>query len=145
MKTILTTDNINQLAAHIITLMPRYTIFTFIGPLGAGKTTLIKEILRQSGVTDIVTSPTFGYVNTYHNPQASAFHHFDLYRIASAQDFIYAGFDEYLQQEHSWSFIEWPGVIENLLKQPGVVQGVCQIAIDYSVDDPSQRTVTISP
>jgi len=54
-------------------------IFAFYGPLGAGKTTLVRNLLRGSGVIDLITSPTFTYLNLYKNKAGQKFCHFDLY------------------------------------------------------------------
>lgn len=120
-------SEINEISGVLVDLMPQCRIFTFTGPLGAGKTTLIKAILNASGVTQMVTSPTFTYMNVYENDRKQLFYHFDLYRIGSLQEFQAAGFDEYLYAPHSWSFIEWPQVIEPLLKDK-----VCECLLDYS-------------
>lgn len=119
-------DQIEQIAQELITLMKDCKIFTFNGPLGAGKTTLIRQMLQQMGVAQPVTSPTFTYVNLYENPQGQLFYHFDLYRIESLDSFMSAGFDEYLYAPHSWAFIEWPEVIMPLL-----THNVCQCDIEY--------------
>ncbi len=118
-------------------LMATYQVFACVGPLGAGKTTTIKALLRSCGITVPVTSPTFTYVNEYKNNIGESFYHFDLYRIASAQDFQHNGFDEYLYQSNSWAFIEWPEVIKPLL-----TYSVCWISFDYH-EDPDTRIITI--
>jgi tRNA threonylcarbamoyladenosine biosynthesis protein TsaE len=141
-------DQIDQVAREqIIPLMGKYSIFTFTGPLGAGKTTMIKSILRQAGVPGPVTSPTFGYVNSYHtisgvSPDCS-FNHFDLYRISTVDEFINLGFDEYLAAKNSINFIEWPSVIESLISNPELKPKVCDIKIDYISDDISSRVIQI--
>src|SRR5579872_2214728 len=71
-------------------------VMTFTGSLGAGKTTLVQELLRYEGVQDVIQSPTFTYVTAYANPSGLKFYHFDLYRLTSMQDFVEAGFHEYL-------------------------------------------------
>lgn len=119
------------------TLMNKYTIFACSGPLGAGKTTTIKALLRACGVTDTITSPTFTYVNAYKNNKGECFYHFDLYRIDSVEEFQAQGFDEYLYQSASWAFIEWPEVIEPLL-----THDVCHIFFDYH-EDPEKRVMRI--
>jgi tRNA threonylcarbamoyladenosine biosynthesis protein TsaE len=106
--------------------MPKYQVLTFSGPLGAGKTALIKLLLARCGVQDVVTSPTFTYMAIYTNGQKETFYHFDLYRIQSMGDFLQAGFDEYLYVPGSWSFIEWPEVITPLL-----THSVCRVTLDY--------------
>ena len=112
------------------------SVVTFAGPLGAGKTTLIKELLKQYGITDTVTSPTFTYMNLYENDTGKKFYHFDLYRIENLDQFLQAGFDEYLYQPNSISLIEWPEPILSLLKDKA-----CHITFDYT--DNNTRALTI--
>jgi tRNA threonylcarbamoyladenosine biosynthesis protein TsaE len=134
----------NTVHKVLLPLLKNYRIITFTGPLGAGKTTLIKELLRQSGVTTTVTSPTFGYFNTYHNQHGKTFYHFDLYRISSVNEFINAGFDEYLNQEDAIVFIEWPDVIDSLLKDRELKKFVCRISLALDLTDSEQRILHIS-
>lgn len=119
-------DEITKVADFLRTLRGKCKIFTFVGSLGAGKTTLVRSLLKQCGVEGSITSPTFTYVNCYKNGQGEIFYHFDCYRIEILDDFIEAGFDEYLYQENSWCFIEWPELIVPLLDH-----AVCYITIDY--------------
>lgn len=118
-------------------LMKSYQIFACSGPLGAGKTTTIKTLLRSCGVIGTITSPTFTYVNAYENDKGERFYHFDLYRIGSIEEFQSQGFDEYLYQDASWAFIEWPEVIEPLL-----THSVCHLFFDYH-EDPEKRILRI--
>jgi len=118
-------------------LMNKYHVFACTGPLGAGKTTTIKALLRNCGITDTITSPTFTYVNAYENKQGERFYHFDLYRIGSVEEFQAQGFDEYLYQPNSWAFIEWPEVIGSLL-----THDVCRLFFDYH-EDPEKRVLKI--
>ena len=67
MKTI-KVDGVGDLrdaAEEILESLEGRTIVAFRGEMGAGKTTLIREICEQLGVTDTVTSPTFAIVNEY--------------------------------------------------------------------------------
>ncbi len=118
-------------------LMSSYQVFACSGPLGAGKTTTIKALLRSCGVVGTITSPTFTYVNAYENHKHERFYHFDLYRISSVQEFQAQGFDEYLYQPDSWVFVEWPEVVGSLL-----THDVCTIFFDYH-EDPDKRVMRI--
>lgn len=120
-------SQVKEIAHQLFKLMDHYQIFTFTGPLGAGKTTLIRTLLNECGVIGPVTSPTFTYLNVYENNHDQKFYHFDLYRIASMNDFQAAGFDEYLYVPGSWTLIEWPTLILPLL-----TQSVCHCELDYA-------------
>lgn len=121
-----TYDDLDTIVELLYNTMKTHPIFTFSGPLGAGKTTLIKRLLARCGVQEVVVSPTFAYVAIYSNNQGETFYHFDLYRLSSLASFIESGFDEYLYLPHSWAFIEWPEICEPLL-----TKGACHVTIEY--------------
>ena len=131
-------DELPCVVKQLKKLLKNCAILTFTGPLGAGKTTLIKELLKSIGVKERVTSPTFTYVNRYDNGNGKHLYHFDLYRIKSLQEFIEAGFQEYLYQQDSLVLIEWPELIQSLF-----TRDVCTIEISYH-EDPSKRVLLMS-
>jgi tRNA threonylcarbamoyladenosine biosynthesis protein TsaE len=131
-------DEVPRIARLLWELRTQCKVFTFNGHLGAGKTTLVKEILRVAGVKDVITSPTFTYVNLYQTPNKEQLYHFDLYRITTLEEFLAQGFDEYLYAPHAWSFIEWPEVIMPLLQH-----NVCHCSIDYEGEDRRKLMYTI--
>ena len=91
------------------------TVLCFYGDMGAGKTTLIKELVQQLAGTDRGNSPTFGIVNEYHKLDGSLLgYHFDFYRLNDEMEALDRGFEDYLQQQ-AWIFIEWPEKIASLL------------------------------
>lgn len=89
-------------------------LFAFYGQMGAGKTTFIKSICRELGVTDIVTSPTFTLINEYKRPGKTPVYHIDFYRIKNTNEVFDFGFEEYIDGS-SYCFMEWPEKIESLL------------------------------
>lgn len=94
-------------------------IFAFDGPMGSGKTTIIKALCSELGASDITSSPTFTIVNEYRRQSGSSLFHIDLYRIRKTEEAFDIGIDEYLTGA-SWCFIEWPGIIEDLLPEETV-------------------------
>ena len=127
-------DEVDQVALMLLALRDRVHIFTFTGSLGAGKTTLVRAMLKQVGVRDVITSPTFTYVNLYKGRDGETIYHFDCYRLKTTDEFLQAGFDEYIYGQGSVSFIEWPDVVSPLLQQAAA----CHVTIDY-VDDKQRK------
>lgn len=107
-----TLDEVPRIAAKIIQ-KSRNKKLLFYGAMGVGKTTLIKEIVRQLGSPDNVTSPTFSLVNEYNTPEGPVFH-FDFYRLEDEMEALDIGIEEYLERD-TWLFLEWPDKIPNLL------------------------------
>ena len=94
--------------------------FLFYADMGVGKTTLIKELSLCLGVSDIVTSPTFSIVNEYQICRDRIVYHFDFYRIEDEKEAFDIGYEEYISSD-SYSFIEWPEKISNLIEEDMVV------------------------
>jgi len=88
-------------------------VVLFYGEMGAGKTTLIKALVKELGSNDEVSSPTYSIVNEYQGEDFTIYH-FDLYRLKSIQEALDMGFEEYLNPEDI-IFIEWPEKILELL------------------------------
>jgi tRNA threonylcarbamoyladenosine biosynthesis protein TsaE len=124
-------------------LLERVSIVTLSGGLGAGKTTLVKEIFKQMGVSKIVTSPTFSYVNSYEPKIGLTVHHFDLYKISSLDQFLALGFDEYLVSPGTVSFIEWPEVISSLLTKEIFRAKLCSVSLAYLPSNDDLRELKI--
>lgn len=111
-----TYKEISQVAQKILQESKSKTI-AFYGAMGAGKTTLIKAIVKALGGTDEVSSPTFGLVNEYHskNGQVMAYH-FDFYRLDDEMEALDMGIEEYFYSDQ-WIFMEWPEKIPSLLPE----------------------------
>lgn len=88
-------------------------VFAFYGSMGAGKTTFIKAVCEELGVTDAVTSPTFAIVNEYNSAHGPVYH-FDFYRINRVAEVMDLGFDDYAYSGNI-CLMEWPELIEELL------------------------------
>ncbi len=76
------------------------------GDLGAGKTTLVRGILRGLGYTGPVRSPTYTLVEVYEISRLHL-HHFDFYRFHDPREWIDAGFRESFNGRNV-SLVEWP-------------------------------------
>jgi len=84
------------------------------GEMGAGKTTLIKQILIGLNVIDNISSPTFSIINEYKTKSTDLIYHMDLYRINKIEKLEEIGFFEYLESGNL-CFIEWGEIIENMI------------------------------
>lgn len=88
-------------------------IFLFDAPMGAGKTTLIKEMCVALGSTDNFSSPSYSIVNEYHYSGGKIFH-FDLYRLKNEHELLDIGIEEYIDSGN-YCFFEWPQLVENMI------------------------------
>jgi len=88
-------------------------IMLFKGPMGVGKTTLIKALVRQLGSLDVVSSPTFALMNEYLTTDCKIYH-YDFYRIKELEEALDLGFDEFIEED-AWNMIEWPDLVVGLL------------------------------
>jgi len=112
----ITENKLSQIAKEIINFYTEERIFAFFGKMGAGKTTLIKEICSYLKVEDIVCSPTFSIVNEYYTTENESIFHFDFYRIKTIQEAFDIGYEDYFYSGN-YCFIEWSEKIEELLPQ----------------------------
>ena len=124
-------ENIDQIRTaartFIENVLPGHHIVAFYGKMGAGKTTFIKALCEELGVTDTVTSPTFALVNEYSIPTSQkeaspvggrlegAIFHFDFYRIKRLEEVYDLGYEDYFYRKDALCLIEWPELIEELL------------------------------
>ena len=120
-----------QIADQIV-LNATSKVIVFYGEMGVGKTTLIKEIAKRIGVDEIINSPTFSIVNEYTLENDKLFH-FDCYRLASEEEALDIGIEDYLFSSH-WNLIEWPEKIENLLPETKMI-------LDLSKNKNGSRTL----
>lgn len=108
-------DQIHEAAKAFINAMGDNTVFAFYGKMGAGKTTFIKAVCEELGVTDVINSPTFAIVNEYRSDTTGELiYHFDFYRIKKIEEVYDMGYEDYFYSG-ALCFIEWPELIEDLL------------------------------
>ena len=94
------------------------SVIALIGDLGTGKTTLTKSIARGLGIDDVITSPTFNIVRQYDGGRLPLYH-FDVYRIADAEEMYELGYEEYFYGD-GLCVIEWADLMEELLPEDAV-------------------------
>jgi tRNA threonylcarbamoyladenosine biosynthesis protein TsaE len=125
-----------EVGRQISKLLSKKELICLTGDLGAGKTTLVKGIVHELTGTlpDEVVSPTFTYLNIYQGK--TSLYHFDLYRLSSEEEFLSAGFDEFLEKE-GICCVEWP---DRLPKK--TLPEKISIHIEYLTE--KKRKITVS-
>ena len=120
---------------QLLALASDVPVWCFYGEMGVGKTTLIKALCDQLGVTDNMSSPTFSVVNEYETKSHETIYHFDFYRIKTLQEALDIGVDEYFYS-NSYCFIEWPEKVQNLLPER-------HVEISFKLVAPSRREINL--
>lgn len=98
------------------------------GEIGAGKTTFTKFLLKNLGVTSIVSSPTFTLLNEYEGK--FPVYHFDMYRITSPDELYELGFEDYLNSKSSpfvktgLTIVEWGENVKEILPKQAIVVNI---------------------
>lgn len=108
-------ESIHEAAREFIAAMGDSTVFALYGKMGAGKTTFVKALCEELGVTDVISSPTFAIVNEYRSDETGELiYHFDFYRIKKLSEVYDMGYEDYFYSG-ALCFIEWPELVEELL------------------------------
>ena len=103
-----------KVSKKLLSTLQNGDVILLSGDLGAGKSVLVRNILKHAGVSKSITSPTFTLINEYNLPNYH-FYHFDMYRIEDDEEVVNLGFDEILDDKNSIKFIEWPEKVESHL------------------------------
>jgi tRNA threonylcarbamoyladenosine biosynthesis protein TsaE len=112
-KIIATENELEKVSSILVDLATEYPVVAFRGDLGAGKTTLIKNMCNLLGLKEAVNSPTFSIVNEYKLVENKSVFHFDFYRLESEEEAYDIGVEDYFY-EGNLCLIEWPSKIESL-------------------------------
>lgn len=107
-------DELSKVSDLLISWSDKSNIIAFYGAMGAGKTTLIKDLCKRLGVNDEVNSPTFALVNEYQTDMNDSIFHFDFYRIKSLEEVFDIGYEDYFYG-NSLCLLEWPELIDPLM------------------------------
>ena len=109
-------DDLSQVSELLIKWRDYSNILALYGTMGAGKTTLIKNLCNKLGVSDEVNSPTFALVNEYQTDTLDSIFHFDFYRIKSLEEVFDIGYEDYFYGG-SLCLLEWPELIDPLMPE----------------------------
>lgn len=109
------------------------------GPLGAGKTTFARHLLRSLGVTGRIKSPTYALLEPYELPGLRA-SHLDFYRFDDPREWLDAGLREVFEQP-GLKLVEWPDKAAGLL--PAADLRVCITPRHDDVRDVSVHAQTL--
>lgn len=109
------TVSLNQLGSYckeILPLIRESKTILFYGEMGAGKTTMIKELVKLLGSQNEVSSPTFALINLYATDETDKdIVHFDLFRLKDETELLNIGALDYIENDNI-CLIEWPQLIE---------------------------------
>ena len=108
------------------------------GNLGAGKTTMVRALLRAKGHEGPVKSPTYALVEDYVFSSLYLYH-FDFYRFESPEEFLDAGFSEYFH-ENSICLVEWPDRAAGCMPTADL-----RLCLQHQGDGRSLDVVALSP
>ena len=103
------------------------------GDLGAGKTTLVRHLLRALGVQGRIKSPTYAVVEPHEGAEGLQAWHFDFYRFSDPREWEDAGFRDIFASP-GLKLAEWPDKAAAMLPTPDLV-----LRLDVNADD--TRTV----
>ena len=107
-------NELEEVARKLISNFSHFKVWCFDAEMGAGKTTLTKQICKQLGVESEMSSPTFSIINEYPLMNGGEVYHFDFYRLKEIEEAMDIGVEDYFFSGNL-CLIEWPTLIEPLL------------------------------
>lgn len=129
-------EDLDLITDQLIKAFGDINIILFNGEMGAGKTTLIKQLCKKLGVEENTSSPTFSIVNEYQTKNKNSIYHFDFYRLESEQEALDFGYEDYFYS-NSFCFIEWSEKIPNLIPEKHLI-------VNIELDSVNNRIISIA-
>jgi tRNA threonylcarbamoyladenosine biosynthesis protein TsaE len=124
---------LRNIARRLASAARRGDLILLYGPLGAGKTTLVRMLAKELGVVDQVRSPSFTIANIYEGP--TPLYHLDLYRLDELDEEDVLALDEYVSPQ-AITVVEWPEAGRSRLGDPAWT-------VRLGHRDPETRTITL--
>ena len=110
-------EDLPRAAAEFLDAIGGNRIIALRGKMGAGKTTLVAELMRQLKMDDEASSPTFAIANEYHSSETGqTVYHFDFYRLESSAEAFDIGIEDYWDSGNL-CLMEWTENIEDILPE----------------------------
>lgn len=110
-------EDLPRAAAELLDAIGERRIIALRGKMGAGKTTLVAEMMRQLKMDDEASSPTFAIANEYHSSETGqTVYHFDFYRLESSAEAYEIGIEDYWDSGNL-CLMEWTENIEDTLPE----------------------------
>ncbi len=136
-KTIIAHNSLEmeEIGIDLASMLTDGIVVSLVGPLGAGKTTMVKGIAKGLLITDIVVSPGYLLARDYYG--RLVLHHLDAYRINSLEELVEVGLDQLLPPAEGVTVIEWPNRIK------GIVE-ISDIVIRIALLEDGKREVAIA-
>ncbi len=114
-------EDLPRAAADLLDAIGERHIVALRGKMGAGKTTLVGEMMRQLKMDDEASSPTFAIANEYHSSETGqTVYHFDFYRLESSAEAYDIGIEDYWDSGNL-CLMEWTENIEDILPEDTLV------------------------
>ncbi|MDD5263846.1 MAG: tRNA (adenosine(37)-N6)-threonylcarbamoyltransferase complex ATPase subunit type 1 TsaE [Candidatus Bipolaricaulis sp.] len=134
-KTILAHDaaQMEDIGENLASRLRDGMLVSLVGPLGSGKTTLVKGIAKGLLITDVIVSPSYVLAREYKG--RLALHHIDAYRVGSLAELAEVGLDAYLPPDRGVTVVEWPERIDGLVEASDAL-----VEIEF-LDDGSRRVL----
>lgn len=135
-----TLDELKRFAESVADRKDSRALLLLNGEMGAGKTQFTKFLLEALGSSDVV-SPSFAIHNSY-EVRGREIHHFDLFRLESADDLESTGFWDLFDLDSAWIIIEWAEKLNEFDLRKALPQSWPTLELNFKVHEDGRRTVT---